>query len=240
MRLENKTAIITGGGTGIGEAIARAYAKEGATVVLTGRRKEVLQDVVQSIAQTGGRAIAAPGSVTSEDDVRQAVDATLKATGSIDILVNNAGNLFHAGRLHDLSDQIWDDTFDIFLKGVFRFTRAVIPQMLRQNGGSILNISTVAGLKALQGLEAHPYAATKAGLVMLIRCNCICPAAVDTPGVAAFLGDPKSRAAMDAMHPLGRVGRSEEVASAAVYFASDESAWTTGSILAVDGGVTAT
>ncbi|MEW6684330.1 MAG: glucose 1-dehydrogenase [Nitrospirota bacterium] len=251
MRLKDKVAIVTGGGTGIGEAIAKAFAKEGATVVVTGRRKEELERVVREMERAKGRALAVPGSVTQEADVRAAVDATVRAYGRIDVLVNNAGNLFHAGPLHETSDQIWNETLDIFLTGTFRFTRAVIPHMLKQGGGSIVNISTTAALKALPGFPAHAYAAAKAGVIMLtksvaiqyakdkIRCNAICPAGVDTPGVAGWLSDPKAREWFNGIHPVGRMGRPEEIAPPAVYFASDESQWTTGAILPVDGGVMA-
>jgi dihydroanticapsin dehydrogenase len=251
MRLTDKVAIVTGGGSGIGEAIAKAFAKEGAKVVVTGRRKDALDRVVRDIEQAGGRALAAPGSVTQEADVRNAVAATIRAFGRIDILVNNAGNLFHAGPLHETTDQIWNETLDIFLTGTFRFIRAVIPPMLKQGGGSILNISTTGGLKALPGFPAHAYAAAKAGVIMLtktvaghyakdkIRCNAICPAGVDTPGVAGWLSDPKAREWFDGIHPVGRMGRPEEIAQASVYFVSDESVWTTGAILPVDGGMMA-
>jgi NAD(P)-dependent dehydrogenase (short-subunit alcohol dehydrogenase family) len=251
MRLDKKVAIVTGGGSGIGEAIARSFAKEGARVVITGRRKEALEKVVEGISKAGGEAIAIPGSVTAEADVQKAVQSSLKTFGQIDILVNNAGNLFHAAPLHQTTDEVWDDTIDIFLKGVFRFTRAVIPTMIRQGGGSIVNISTILALKALPGFPAHAYAAAKAGVNMLtktiaidyakakIRCNAVCPAGVDTPGVASMISDPKIRAGFDAMHPLGRMGMPEEIAEAVLYFASDESQWTTGSILTVDGGVMA-
>lgn len=251
MRLNKKVAIVTGGGSGIGEAIARSFAKEGARVVITGRRKEALEKVVEGISKAGGDAIAIPGSVTAEADVQKAVQSSLKTFGQIDILVNNAGNLFHAGPLHETTDEVWDETIDIFLKGVFRFTRAVIPSMIQQGGGSIINISTVAALKALPGFPAHAYAAAKAGVNMLtktiaidyakasIRCNAVCPAGVDTPGVASMISDPKMRAWFDAMHPLGRMGMPQEIAEAVLYFASDESRWTTGSILTVDGGVMA-
>jgi dihydroanticapsin dehydrogenase len=251
MRLEHKIAIVTGGGTGIGEAIAKVFAREGAKVAITGRRKDELERVVREIERKGGQALALQGSVTNEQDVQEAVAAAVRTFGRLDILVNNAGNLFHTAPLHEITDQIWDETFDIFMKGTFRFTRAVIPQMLKQGGGSILNISTVAGLKAIPGFEAHAYAAAKAGVVMLtktvavhyakhnIRCNCICPAVVVTPAVAAILEDPKTKAWFEAMHPMGRLGQPEEIAEATVYFASDESRWTTGSILPVDGGVMA-
>jgi len=251
MRLEHKVAIVTGGGTGIGEAIAKVFAREGAKVAITGRRKDELERVVRDIERKGGQALALPGSVTNEPDVQEAVAATVRTFGRLDILVNNAGNLFHTARLHETTDQIWDETFDVFMKGTFRFTRAAIPQMLRQGGGSILNISTVAGLKAIPGFEGHAYQAAKAGVIMLtktvavhyakqnIRCNCICPAGVVTPGVASMLEDPQAKAYFEGMHPMGRLGQPEEIAEAAVYFASDGSRWTTGSILPVDGGMMA-
>jgi NAD(P)-dependent dehydrogenase (short-subunit alcohol dehydrogenase family) len=251
MRLSDKVALVTGGGTGIGEAIAKLFASEGAKVTITGRRKEKLEEVSRAITQSGGQALVAPGSVAAEGDVQDAVSATLRAFGRIDILVNNAGNLFYAGPLHETPDQVWDETMDLFLKGVFRFMRAVIPHMLKQGGGSIINISTVAGLKAMPGFPAHAYSAAKAGVNMLtksvaiqyakdrIRCNCICPGGVDTPGVTAWTSDPQAREWFNSIHPVGRMGRPEDSALAALYLASDEAIWTTGSILTVDGGITA-
>lgn len=251
MRLKGKVAIVTGGGTGIGEAIAKLFSAEGAKVTVTGRRKDTLEKVVDAIKQSGGLALAVPGSVTVEADVQHAVQKTYKQFGRVDILVNNAGNLFHAGPLHETTDQVWDETLDLFLKGVFRFTRAVIPQMIKQRSGSIVNISTVASLKAMPGFPAHAYAAAKAGVNMLtktvalqyakdgIRCNAICPGGVDTPGVSAWMSDPQTREWFDSIHPLGRVGKPEEIARAALYLASEDSGWTTGSILPVDGGIMA-
>jgi NAD(P)-dependent dehydrogenase (short-subunit alcohol dehydrogenase family) len=227
------------------------FAREGAAVAITGRRKDQLERVVRDIERTGKRALAIAGSVTNEADVREAVAATVRAFGRLDVLVNNAGNVFHAAPLHETTDEIWDQTFDVFTKGTFRFIRAVIPQMLKQGGGSILNISTVAGLKGIPIFEGHSYQAAKAGVNMLtktvavhyathnIRCNCLCPAGVETPGVSDLLADPQAKAMFSAFHPLGRLGRPEEVAEAAIYFASNESSWTTGSILTVDGGVMA-
>ena len=251
MRLKNKVAIVTGGGTGIGEAIAKAFAREGAKVAITGRRKEELERVGKDIEQHGGHALALQGSVTNEPDVREAVEATVRTFGRLDILVNNAGNLFYSGPLHETPDQIWDETFDLFMKGPFRFIRATIPHMLKQGGGSILNISTVGALKAIPNFQAHAYQAAKAGVVMLtktvalhyakqhIRCNCLCPAGVVTPGTAGILEDPQTKAWFEGIHPMGRLGQPEEIAEAAIYFASDESCWTTGSILPIDGGMMA-
>jgi NAD(P)-dependent dehydrogenase (short-subunit alcohol dehydrogenase family) len=251
MRLEHKIGIVTGGGTGIGEAIAKVFAREGAKVAITGRRKDELERVVKEIERKGGQALALPGSVTNEADVREAVAATVRTFGRLDILVNNAGNLFQGAPLHETTDHLWDETFDVFMKGTFRFIRAALPQMLQQGGGSILNISTVGGLKAIRGYEGHAYQAAKAGVIMLtktvavayakqnIRCNCICPAGVVTPGVAGMLEDAQTKAFFEGLHPMGRLGQPEEIAEAAVYFASSEARWTTGSILTVDGGVMA-
>jgi NAD(P)-dependent dehydrogenase (short-subunit alcohol dehydrogenase family) len=251
MRLADTVAIVTGGGTGIGEAIAKAFAWEGAKVAITGRRMEELDRVVKDIGQRGGHALALRGSVTQEQDVRDAVESTVQTFGHLDILVNNAGNLFYAGPLHETPDKILDETFDLFMKGPFRFIRAAIPHMLRQGGGSILNISTVGALKAIPNFEGHAYQAAKAGLVMLtktvamhyakrhIRCNCLCPAGVITPGTASMLNDPQTKAWFEGLHPMGRLGQPQEIADAAIYFASDESRWTTGSILPIDGGMTA-
>jgi NAD(P)-dependent dehydrogenase (short-subunit alcohol dehydrogenase family) len=251
MRLKNKVALITGGGTGIGEAIAKRFAREGARVVITGRRETELKRVVNDIDKTAGHALAIAGSVTDETQVREAVAATVRTFGRLDILVNNAGNLFHAGPLHETTDHIWDETFDIFLKGTFRFIRATIPQMLKQGGGSIINISTVAGMKAIPGFPGHAYQAAKAGVNLLtktvaveyaqqgIRCNCICPGGVLTPPVQEMLKDPNAKAFFEGFHPMKRLGQSEDIAEPAIYFASDESQWATGSILTIDGGVMA-
>ena len=165
--------------------------------------------------------------------------------------MNNAGNLFCAGPLHETSDKIWDEPLALSLKETFRFFRAAIPPMLKQGGGSILNVSTVAGLKAIPFFQAHAYQAAKAGVNMLtksvaveyakqgIRCNAICPAGVLTQPVQEILKDLKAKALFEGIHPMGRLGQPEEVAEAAIYFASDESRWTTGSVLPIDGGVMA-
>jgi NAD(P)-dependent dehydrogenase (short-subunit alcohol dehydrogenase family) len=251
MRLASKVAIVTGGGTGIGAAIATTFAREGARVTVTGRRQELLDKLVDEIAAAGGVALAVPGSVTDEADVQHAVQATLAAFGRVDVLVNNAGSVAHAGPLHETSDAVWDDVMDVFLKGVFRFSRAVIPPMLKQGGGSIVNIGSVLGLKASTAFPVHPYAAAKAGVAMLtktiasqyakagIRCNCVAPAVTETPLTESRLKDAAVRKALEAQHPLGRLGQPDDVARAVLYFASDESAWTTGAILTVDGGIMA-
>jgi NAD(P)-dependent dehydrogenase (short-subunit alcohol dehydrogenase family) len=251
MRLADKVTIVTGGGTGIGAAIARTFAHEGAKVTITGRRKELLDEVADQIAAAGGHALAVPSSVTDEADVQRAVQATLATFGRADILVNNAGNLSHAGPLHETSDEIWDNVMDVFLKSVFRFSRAVIPHMQRQGGGSIVNIGSVLGLKAALAFPVHPYAVAKAGVAMLtktiavhyakdgIRCNCVAPALTETPMIESRLKDAAVRRTMEAQYPLGRLGRPDDIAQAVLYLASDDAAWTTGTIITVDGGIMA-
>jgi NAD(P)-dependent dehydrogenase (short-subunit alcohol dehydrogenase family) len=235
MRLADKVAIVTGGGTGIGAAIATTFAREGARVTITGRRKEILGELADSITAAGGRALAVPGSVTDEAAVQRAVHATLATFGRVDVLVNNAGSLLHAGPLHETADEIWDDVMDVFLKSVFRFSRAVIPHMQRQGGGSIVNIGSALGLKASLAFPVHPYAVAKDG----IRCNCVAPAVTETPLLESRLTDPAVRKAMEARVPLGRLGRPDDIAQAVLHLASDEAAWTTGTILTVDGGIMA-
>lgn len=251
MSLKNKVALITGGGTGIGKAIATLFAKEGASVTITGRRMEPLTQVAEAITNSGGKALSVAGDVTVEGDVQNVVRSTLERFGRVDVLVNSAGNLFYAGPLHETTDAIWDDTFNIFLKGAFRYARATIPHMLKQGSGGIVNIASVAGMKAFPWAAFHAYGAAKAGVIMLtktvaieyakqnIRCNCICPGGVDTPGAAAFINTPEAYAAVEATHPMGRMGQPEDIAQAALYLASDQAAWVTGAILTVDGGIMA-
>lgn len=251
MKLKGKVALITGGGSGIGESTARLMAREGAAVVLTGRREENLKNVAREITRSGGKASAVVGSVTSERDVRAAVEAALATYGRIDVLVNNAGNLIHTGWLHEMSDEEWSQPLDVFLNGVFRTCRAVIPHMLGNPGGSIVNVSTVSAMRAIPGFYAHSYASAKAGVNILtkniaiqyadrkIRCNAVCPAAVDTAMLDGLRADPKVWESFNASYPIGRVGRPEEIARAIAYLASDEAAWVTGSILTMDGGITA-
>ena len=250
MRLADKVAIVTGGGTGIGAAIALTFAREGARVTVTGRRKEALALVVDRIQAAGGRALAAPGSVTDEGDVQRAVQSTVATFGRVDVLVNNAGSSLPGAPLHEISDEAWNGLMDVLLTSVFRVSRAVIPHMLRQGGGSIVNIGSVLGLKGSATLALHPYAAAKAGVAMLtrtvalqyakdhIRCNCVAPAITETPLTAGRLADPAVRRALESVHPLG-LGVPEDVAQAALYLASDEARWTTGVVLPVDGGILA-
>jgi NAD(P)-dependent dehydrogenase (short-subunit alcohol dehydrogenase family) len=248
-RLDGRVALITGGSSGIGEAIAKLFAQEGAAVVITGRREELLARVIHAIEQAGGRALAVAGSVTDEAHVRAAVSRAVTTFGKLTTLINNAGNVKWGKPLHEVDDQAWDDMLAVNLTGVFRMTRAALPEMVRAGGGSIVNISSNAGLVAIP-LNA-PYCATKGGLNALtrcvavdyarhgIRCNAVCPGIVETPLTESALANPTIKAELLAAYPLGRSGTPEDVARMVLYLASDEAAWVTGGIFPIDGGMTA-
>lgn len=247
-RLQGKVAIITGGNAGIGEAIAKLFADEGAHVVVTGRRKEELDRVVKGIGVNGGRALAVVGSVTDEAHVQDVVAQTTRTFGKVHILVNNAGIGDFGKRLHETDDATWANVLDINLTGVFRMTRAAIPELIKAGGGSIVNISTVASLIGLRGLSA--YAASKGGLDALtrsvavdyasdnVRCNAVNPGLIDTPMAAPLMADPASLEPIMAQYAIRRPGKPEEVAKMVLYLASDESSWVTGGTFPIDGGMT--
>jgi len=246
-RLEGKVALITGGNSGIGEAVAKLFAQEGAAVVITGRRKEALERVVGEIDR--GRALAVAGSVTDETHVRSAVDQAVRTFGKLNILVNNAGIGAFGKTLHETDDATWDEVLAVNLTGVFRMTRAAVPAMMKVGGGSIVNISSIASLVGIPLLPA--YAATKGALDALtrclaidyakqgIRCNAVNPGLVDTPMAAGLISDPSTLAQVLSDYPLNRPGTPEEVAKLVLYLASDESAWVTGAVFPIDGGMTA-
>ncbi|MGQ0810634.1 MAG: SDR family NAD(P)-dependent oxidoreductase [Nitrospiraceae bacterium] len=248
-RLKGKVALITGGNAGIGEAVAKLFAQEGAMVVVTGRRKDQLDRVVGEIEQHRGRALGVAGSVTDETHVQAAVSQTVRAFGGLNILVNNAGIGDFGKKIHETDDATWQEVLDVNLTGVFRTTRAAIPEILKAGGGSIVNISSIASLVAIPTLPA--YAASKAGLDALtravaidyaaqgIRCNAVNPGLINTPMAAGLLQNPEQAAQVLSAYMLKRPGTPEEVAKMVLYLASDDAAWVTGATFPIDGGMTA-
>jgi NAD(P)-dependent dehydrogenase (short-subunit alcohol dehydrogenase family) len=249
MRLVGKVAIVTGANAGIGAAIANVLAEEGAAVVVTGRRKDLLDQVVAGIERKKGRAVAVGGSVTDESHVRSAVDQCVRTFGTLNILVNNAGIGAFGKLLHEIDDATWNEVLDINLTGVFRMTRAAVPVMLKNGGGSIINMSSVGGLIGFSGSAA--YGTSKGGLELFtkcvamdyaqdkIRCNSVCPGLIDTPMAAPLLNNPEMKAEVLSAYPIRRVGTPEEVAKMVLYLASDDASWVTGSSFTIDGGLTA-
>ena len=243
MRLDEKVALVTGASRGIGLATAKILAENGAKVVMTAKDSERLQNSSQGVPNS----ICISGDIKNSDDVKNIVKKTIDEFGRLDILINNAGIFPKIKKLHEIDDGEWGEVLDVNLTGQFKFTREAIPH-LQKTGGSIINIASDAGLKAYPGFNADAYSATKGALILLTKCwaleyandkirvNCICPGVVDTDMTKPFLKTEKDKEFMDNEHPIGRIGKPEEIANAVLYFVSDEASWTTGAILTVDGG----
>lgn len=252
MRLANKVAVITGATSGIGEAAALLFAKEGASIALTGRNQQRGERVRDRILSSGGKAIFIPADVRKAEDGRRAVQDTLSTFGQVDVLFNNAG-VFYPHTVVDCSEEEWDEQIDVNLKGTFLMSKFALPEMIRRGSGVIINNSSGWGL--VGGDSAAAYCASKGGVVLLtkamaidhgpqgIRVNCICPGDVDTPMLPE---DARMRGLQwrdylqgCVKRPLGRIGTPEEIAKAALFLASDDSSFMTGAALVVDGGGTA-
>lgn len=252
MRLEEKNALITGGGSGIGRAMALAFVREGARVFVADLHAEGAEETARQVRQAGGDATAFRADVTRSADVQAMIAACLEHYGRIDVLCNNAG-LGSTQTVVDTPEELWEDVFAVNVRGTFLCSKYAIPHMIEAGGGSIVNTASVAGLVGI--INRAAYCASKGAVISLtkamaidhvqqkIRCNCICPGTVDSPWVGRFLDaapDPAAeRAALVARQPMGRLGTPEEIAKAAVYLASDDADFITGSALVIDGGLTA-
>ena len=252
MRLKGKTAKITGGGEGIGKATALLFCREGAKVGITGRTKKKLDEVVKE-AKGSGEIIALPGDVAKEDQVKSIVEKFVKKFKKIDILFNNAGVL-EVGTVTTTSVEAWDNIIDINVKGTFLMSRHVVPHMLKNGGGSIINNSSVLGFIGCQNTVAYN---TSKGAIMQftrslaldhakqgIRVNTICPGFIKTKMNEDFIGNPPdAQKQLDeiaaGLVPMGKRGVPDDIAYALLYLAGDESKYVTGSSIVVDGGWTA-
>ena len=255
MRLENKVALITGGGSGIGRATATLFAAEGASVVVSDLNEAQARETVEGIKGAGGHATEVGGDVSNSEDARRMVKAAVTAYGKLNVLVNSTGvsarNALGPGAS---PEEVWDRVMDVNLKGTYLASWHAVPEMERAGGGSIVNLASIIGLVGYargMGGGFNPYAPSKGGVVQFtrnlaidtakdnIRVNCLCPGYLWTNLIEQLTGDPEVLQFMESRHPMGRLGRPEEVAYAALYLASDESSYVTGTPLAVDGGYTA-
>lgn len=247
MRLKNKVAIITGGGTGIGRGIAKMFANEGAYIVVCGRRKEPLEAVVKEILANGDEAIYCTVDVSSAEQIQDMVETTLMKWGQIDILVNNAG-VYMPHDVASMEEEEWDKVMNVDAKGVFLTSKAVLPHMLKQEKGKIVNIASIAGLFGFE--QSAAYCAAKGAVVNLTRemaldyapkginVNAIAPGVIESDMTKPLLTEENSKKAFIDRIPTGRIGTPEDIAHAAVYLSSEESNYMIGQTLVVDGGWT--
>ncbi len=247
---QGKVAIVTGGTSGIGRAAALAYAREGAKVVVAGRRAAEGEETVRLVAAHGGEAVFVTTDVSKASQVRELVDRTMQKFGRLDFAFNNAGIEQQPTSFLEQDEETYDRVMNINVKGVWLSMKYEIPAMLRTGGGSIVNTSSSLGVVSMPGIEI--YSASKHAVIGLtksaavefakrgIRINALLPAAIETDMLERFIGDnAETRAYMATKYPIGRIGKAEEIADAAIWLSSSKSSFVTGHSLLVDGGFTA-
>jgi NAD(P)-dependent dehydrogenase (short-subunit alcohol dehydrogenase family) len=254
MRLDGKVCFVTGGGSGMGRLAAAMFCAEGARVAVADVNAEACESAAAAARKGAagvGDAFALPCDVTRESEVREAIAATVARYGGLHVLYNNAGIMMAEDRsVVDTEEWVWDRTLAVNLKGIYLCCRHGIPEMIRSGGGSVINIASFVALLGCS-VPQDAYTASKGAVIALtkslavqfaprgVRSNAICPGPIETPLLTEWLlADPEARRVRLARNPTGRFGRPEDIVNAGIFLASDESAWTNGAVLVIDGGIT--
>jgi NAD(P)-dependent dehydrogenase (short-subunit alcohol dehydrogenase family) len=249
--IKGKVAIVTGAGGGVGKAISKRLSSEGCKVIMLGRDRTKLQKAASEIGNKKNT-MTVIADITKEAEVLSVIDQTINSFDKIDILVNNAGIINDPMPFHEMSEDQWDDLVNTNLFGMFRMTKAVIPVMMENGGGgNIINISSVLGIRAIPRVPLSVYAVTKAGVIMFtrsiaveygqykIRCNCVAPSTIRSSIIEPYLQDEGAKKLLESTFPLRVIGEPEDISGAVAYLCSDDSKWVTGTIMMVDGGLSA-
>ena len=248
--IKGKVAIVTGAGGGVGKAISKRLASEGCKVIMIGRDRSKLQKAAAEIGNKKNT-MTVIADITKEAEVLSAIDQTINSFDKIDILVNNAGTINDPMPFHEMTEDQWDDLVNTNLYGMFRMTKAVIPVMMNNGGGNIINISSVLGIRSIPRVPLSVYAVTKAGAIMFtrsiaveygqykIRCNCIAPSTIRSSIIEPYLQDEEAKKVLESTFPLHVIGEPEDISGAVAYLCSNDSKWITGTTMMIDGGQSA-
>jgi len=250
MKLNGKVTIITGASGGIGKSVAQKVLEEGSKVVLVSRNKNKLKKTVEELGKNDNL-IHMAADVSHESEVLSVIEQTLTAFDKIDNLINCAAIINDPTPFHLMTEDQWTNLMNVNLKGTFQPIKAVIPLMIEQKSGNIINISSLLGVRAIPKVPFSVYGVTKAGIIMLtksiaveygqynIRCNCIAPSTIRSPMMEPYLQDENAKRMLEGSFPLKRIGDPEDVANAILFLASDDSKWITGTVMTLDGGISA-
>ena len=250
MKLNGKVTIITGASGGIGKSVAQKVLDEGSKVVLVSRNKNKLKKTVEELGKNDNL-IHMAVDVSHESEVLSVIEQTLTAFDKIDNLINCAAIINDPTPFHLMTEDQWTNLMNVNLKGTFQPIKAVIPLMIEQKSGNIINISSLLGVRAIPKVPFSVYGVTKAGIIMLtksiaveygqynIRCNCIAPSTIRSPIMEPYLQDENAKRMLEGSFPLKRIGDPEDVANAILFLASDDSKWITGTVMTLDGGISA-